>query len=83
MVDEALADPDDAQERIDQIQEDIAESLSFLSNESETPTSFEVSPTPFRREDVDFTGTGWTYNVDQVHRWLGIQERLPLSLIHI
>lgn len=77
MVDEALADPDDAQERIDQIQEDIAESLSFLSNESETPTSFEVSPTPFRREDVDFAGTGWTYNVAQVERWLGIQERLP------
>lgn len=77
MVEQAPPDADDAQERIDQIQEDIAESLAFLSNESETPTSFPVSPTPFHREDVDFMGTGWMYNVAEVQRWLGIPDRLP------
>lgn len=53
-----------------QIRDDVAELLSALSNETDTPTEFEQVSVPFRADEVDFESDSWIACVAAVQGWL-------------
>ena len=79
MIDSPKVEDDLVEESRTQIRDDIAEYLSGLSNETDTPTEFEQNITPFRASEVDFDSDSWMSFVAGVQGWLRFDGELSVE----
>lgn len=72
-------DDETTEDPASQTRQDLAESLSYLSDATDTPLEFEQTGAPFAPEDVDFQTNQWMACLFAVQGWLRFQNALSMA----